>query len=187
VPLRKHLGWIGFLLIVQLCGSGGFTLAQAEEKWGPFRGRIVDVETRQGIPGAVVLAIWLEKVPTPIEMHTRFYDAREVVSGPDGSFEIPRRPPPFFTFRILEPEFKVFAPGYAEDRWVVTPSTGQALVDPTVIEMRRLKTREELRQKSRSRPYGVPDERMPEFIRAINIERKMLGMDPIGPTGGSTQ
>jgi len=178
VPLRKHLGWIGFLLIVQLCGSGGFTLAQAEEKWGPFRGRIVDVETRQGIPGAVVLAIWLEKVPTPIEMHTRFYDAREVVSGPDGSFEIPRRPPPFFTFRILEPEFKVFAPGYAEDRWVVTPSTGQALVDPTVIEMRRLKTREErLTALSRASPLAsVPPEKMCLYIQAQNREARNLGL-----------
>jgi hypothetical protein len=68
--------------------------AAAEEKWGPFRGKIVDMETGQGIPGAVVLAIWLEKVPTPIEMHTRFYDAREVVSGPDGSFEILVERPP---------------------------------------------------------------------------------------------
>ena len=118
-------------------------------------------------------------------MHTRFYDAREVLTGPDGTFEIPRRPPPFFTFRILEPEFKVFAPGYAETRWVVSPPTGELLIDPTVIEMRRLKTREELRQKSRARPSQVPDDRMPELIRAINIERKMLGMDLIGPSGGT--
>jgi hypothetical protein len=137
----------------------------------------VDVETRQGIPGAVVLAIWLEKVPTPIEMHTRFYDAREVVSGPDGSFEIPRRPPPFFTFRILEPEFKVFAPGYAEDRWVVTPSTGQALVDPTVIEMRRLKTRDErLDVLRRADGTDVPPEKRCLLTKAVNNERKHLGL-----------
>jgi hypothetical protein len=183
---RWYDGAVG-LILVALLWSGGLAPADAEEKWGPFRGRMVDVETGQGIPGAVVLAIWLEKVPTPIETHTRFYDAREVLTGPDGTFEIPRRPPPFFTFRILEPTFKVFAPGYAEDRWVVTPSTGQALVDPTVIEMRRLRTREELRQKSRSRPSQVPDDHMPEFVRAINIERKMLGMDPVGPSGGQVR
>ena len=170
-----------------LCASGGVTSAQAVEKWGPFRGKVVDVETGHGIPGAVVLAIWIELWNSPIKTHTRFYDAREALSGPDGSFEIPRRPPPFFTFHIPEPKFKVFAPGYAEDRWVITPPTGQALVNTTVIEMRRLKTREELRQKSRGYPSEVPEDRMPEFIRAINVERKMLGMDPIGRSGGPTQ
>ncbi len=176
---RWYGGAVGLILIA-LLWIGGLAPAAAEEKWGPFRGRMVDVETGQGIPGAVVLAIWLEKVPTPIEMHTRFYDAREVLTGPDGTFEIPRRSPPFFTFRILEPTFKVFAPGYAEDRWVVTPPTGQALVDPTTIEMRRLRTREDLLKKSRGYPSEVPEDRMPELIRAINIERKMLGLDPIG-------
>jgi hypothetical protein len=139
----------------------------------------VDVETRQGIPGAVVLAIWLETVPTPIEMHTRFYDAREVLTSPDGSFEVPRRPPPFFTFRILEPTFKVFAPGFAEDRWVVTPSTGQALVDPTVIEMRRLKTKEErLRNLDFAYRPSVPEDKQILYREAIRRERKSLGLDP---------
>jgi hypothetical protein len=174
---RWYGGAVGLILIA-LLWSGGLAPAAAEEKWGPFRGRMVDVETGQGIPGAVVLAIWLEKVPTPIEMHTRFYDAREVLTGPDGSFEIPRRPPPFFTFRILEPTFKVFAPGYAEDRWVVTPPTGQALVDPTVIEMRRLRTREErLNALSRaSPPTSVPLEKMCLYIQAQNREARNLSI-----------
>lgn len=180
---RVHIGGIGILVLALLWGSGWPTTSTALEKWGPFRGRVVDAETGQGLPGAVILAIWLEKVYTPIETHTRFYDAKEVLTSLDGHFEVPRLPPPFFTFRILEPEFKVFAPGYAEHRWVVTPSTGQALVDPTVIEMRRLKTREELRQKSRGYPSQVPEERMPELLRAINVERKMLGMDSTGPNG----
>lgn len=173
--MRWYGGALG-LILMALLWSGGLAPAAAEEKWGPFRGKIVDVETGQGIPGAVVLAIWLEKVPTPIEMHTRFYDAREVVSGPDGRFEIPRRVPPFFTFRILEPTFKVFAPGYAEDRWAVTPSTGQALVDPTVIQMRRLKTREErLERLSFASQPSVPLEKRCLYTRALNQERRNLG------------
>jgi len=173
---RWYDGAVG-LILVALLWSGGLAPADAEEKWGPFRGRMVDVETGQGIPGAVVLAIWLEKVPTPIETHTRFYDAREVLTGPDGTFEIPRRPPPFFTFRILEPTFKVFAPGYAEDRWVVTPSTGQALVDPTVIEMRRIKTREErLDALDRADSTSVPESKKCLLTKAINRERKNLGL-----------
>ena len=161
--------------------------APAEEKWGPFRGRVVDVETGQGIGQAVILAIWLEKWSSPIEIRTGFYDAKETLTRSDGTFEIPRLSPPFFRFRIMAPTFEVFAPGYAEQRWVITPPTGEPLIAPTVIEMRRLKTREELRQKSRGYPSQVPEERIPEFLRAINIERSMLGMDPIGQGGRPKQ
>ena len=157
--------------------------APAEEKWGPFRGRVVDVETGQGIAEAVILAIWLETWSSPIEIRTGFYDAKEVLTRPDGTFEIPRLSPPFFRFRIMEPEFRVFAPGYAEQHRVITPATGEPFVSPTVIEMRKLKTREELLKKSRGYPSQVPEERIPELLRAINIERSMLGMDPIGQGG----
>jgi len=171
--------WWVVLLLLLLLGLGG--PAAAEEKWGPFRGKIVDAETGQPIPGAVVLMIWYKLVYAVVQTNMEFYDAREAVSGPDGTFEIPRLSPPFFSFRIYRPSWTLFASGYEVQRVVVTPPTGQALVDPTVIEMRRLKTREELVQKSRARPGEVPDDRIPEFIRAINIERKMLGWDPIGP------
>ena len=103
---------LGALLLLLLLTGG----APAEEKWGPFRGRVVDVETGQGIAEAVILAIWLETWSSPIETHTRFYDAKEALTRPDGTFEIPRLTPPFFRFRIMEPEFRVFAPGYADAR-----------------------------------------------------------------------
>jgi len=179
---RARMRWLG-LALVAVVVSGCATSASAVEKWGPFKGKVVDVETGQPIVGAVVLAIWIELVDALIQTNTRFYDAREAVTGPDGLLEIPRLKPPFFTFRIPEPEFKILAPGYAEHRWVVTPPTGQALVDPTVIEMQRLRTRQELLEKSRGYPSYVPEERMPEFIRAINVERGMLGLKPIGKTG----
>lgn len=177
--VREVTGWVGSLLALLLWMTGCVAPATAEEKWGPFRGKIVDMETGQGIPNAVVLAIWLELVYTPIQTNTKFYDAREVVTGPEGTFEVPRLKPPFFTFRITEPEFKVFAPGYAQHRWVVTPPTGEALIDPTVIEMRRLKTREERLQYLRFATLpSVPAEKRSLYTQALIKERKNLGLDP---------
>ncbi len=185
---RWHCASIGLLILALLCGSGGLTPARAEEKWGPFRGKIVDAESGKPIAGAVVLMIWLKLVYAFVQTNTEFYDAREAVTGPDGAFEIPRLDPPFFRFRIITYGPKVFAPSYAEHRWVVTPPTGQALIDPTVIEMRRLKTREEILQKSHFYPPSqVPEDRMPEYIRAINKEREMLGLKPIGQPGGQAK
>ena len=117
--------------------------ADAGEKWGPFRGRLVDVETGQGIAGGVVLAVWDRAYPTLAGTATEFHEAREVVSTADGLFEMPRLDPPFFSLNVRAPSFTIFAPGYAAVRWVVTPADGVPLVDPTVIEMRALRTREE--------------------------------------------
>lgn len=169
---------IGILLSLAACG-----LAQALEKWGPFRGQIVDAETSEPIAGAVVLVIWWEAVPTPVQTNQKFYDAKEAVTDAEGRFEVPRLTPPFFTFRIFPPQITYFAPGYAPQAKAVTPPDGQPFVDPTVVKMRRLKTREELWQKSRSRPAGVPLEKMTELTKAINVERRMLGLEPlpIGP------
>lgn len=173
-----HIWMLALLLTALLCGSGGLAPAAAEERWGPFRGKIVDAETGQPIQGAVVLMIWLRLVDVLIETKTEFYDAREAVTGPDGTFEIPRLTPPFFRFRIITYGPKVFAPGYAEERWVVTPPTGEALVDPTVVEMRRLKTREErLNALSRASPLtSVPLEKMCLYIQAQNREARNLGL-----------
>lgn len=176
-PLALVVGVLGIL-----CSSGG----EAAEKWGPFRGQIVDVETGQPIAGAVVLVVWYEAVPTPVQTNQKFFDAREVVTGPDGRFEVPRRSPPFFAFRIFDPHVIYFAPGYGPDKEVVTPPGGQIFVDPTVVFLRPLKTREALLKKSRSWPVEVPLEKMTEFMKAINRESEMLGLGsiPIVPEGG---
>ena len=170
-------GWLG-LVLVALLWSGSVVPATAEEKWGPFRGRVVDAETGQPIQGAVALMTWLKLVYAVIQTNTEFYDAREAVSGPDGTFEIPRLTPPFFRFNIITYGPKIFAPGYAEHRWVVTPPTGEALVDPTVVEMQPLKTREErLNALSRASPLtSVPLEKMCLYIQAQNREARNLGL-----------
>jgi hypothetical protein len=156
--------------------------ADAAETWGPFRGRLVDVETGEPIAGAAVLVVWYEMIPSPVQTNQRFYDAREAVTDADGGFEIPRRSPPFFTFRVRLAGVTYFAPGYVAHSEVVTPPGGQRFVDPTVVRMRRLKTREELREKSRSRPSLVPDEKMPGFLKAIEREDTMIYLRPSAPS-----
>ncbi len=153
---------------------------EALERWGPFRGQIVDAETGQPIPDAAVLVVWWEADPTPVQTRQKFYDAREAVSGPDGRFEVPALTPPFFSFLIFDPKISYFAPGYVSQAVVVEPSDGQAFVASTVVQMRQLKTRTELFQKSRGFPSQIPLEKIPHFLKAINAERRMLGLRPEG-------
>lgn len=149
----------------------------ALEKWGPFRGRVVDVETGEPLKDVAVLVVWWKDQPNPVHWTRGFYEAKEAVTDADGRFEVPRLTPPFFTFLIRPGQVIFFAPGYVEQGRVVTPPDGQPFVDPTVVQMRRLKTRAELLQKSRGQPGGIPHEKMVEFLKAIKVERKMLGLD----------
>ncbi len=165
---------LGVLLGLAAGGSVG-----AVEKWGPFRGQLVDAETGQGLAGAAILVVWWREVPNPVHPTQEFYEAREAVTDAEGRFEVPRLSPPVFSAFIRPGQVIYFAPGYRPLREVVTPPDGQPFVAPTVVEMRRLKTREELLAKRRSRPALVPPERMRHLIRAVNVERAMLGLGPV--------
>jgi len=172
---RSRLVLAGLLLLGSLAACA---TAEAWEQWGPFRGQFVDAETAQPIPGAVVLVVWWKEVGL-FQSHRQFYDAREAASDAEGRFEVPRLAPPFFTFGIQRRQMLFFAPGYKYDSLSVTPPGGVEFVDPTVLKMRRIQTREELLKRSRGYPSQIPEERMREFLNALNTEYRMLGLEPI--------
>lgn len=145
------------------------------EQWGPFRGQIVDVETGQPIEGAAALAVWWVDIPMLVQSVESFYDAREAVTNAEGRFEVPGRWPAIFWLFIPKPGVMYFAPGYVIHDAVVPE--GQSWAEHIVVEMRKLKTREELLKKNRGQPARVPKEKMVEFLGAIKVERKMLGLD----------
>ncbi len=130
---------IGLSMSALLLVVGGLASeASALEKWGPFRGQLVDVETGQPIAGAAVLVIWWKGILNPVQGAEKFYDAREAVSDAEGRFEVPRLRPPFFRLGILPPRLTYFAPGYKPVAEVVTPPDGELFVAPTVRPCRRL-------------------------------------------------
>lgn len=174
---RKLLNGIWLLGVVT---AVAFTSeAGAREKWGPFRGRVVDLETGQPIAGAVILVVWWEAVFSPLGHPTeKFYDAREAVTDAEGRFEVPRLSVPFWELGIQAPQITIFAPGYVWQATLVTPPDGQEFVDPTVVEMRRLRTREERIHNLYRYPPSIPDYKMLRLLEAISKERVSLGLKP---------
>ncbi len=55
---------------------------------GPYKGRVVDADTRQPIEGVVVLGVWYKEIATPAGGVGSYYDATETVSDKNGEFEI---------------------------------------------------------------------------------------------------
>jgi hypothetical protein len=180
-PPRVVAVLFGFLV------AGVVTLGHASEKWGPFRGQLVDQATGKGIPGAAIIAIWWKNEPNPIQMNRSFFDAIEAVTDAEGRFEIARHPhPPFFDFLILPVEITYFAPGYLPVRKEVTPPDGQPFVASTVVLLKRFDLSDpidKLLVSIRGRPDGVPLRKLKEFTRAVNVERAMRGFQPLPVPG----
>lgn len=160
---------------------------------GPWEGRIIDIETKEPLEGAVVLAVWLRAYRTPAGDNTYFYEAKEVLTDKEGRYEIPSYRPinllPIVSY-IREPEFIVFKPGYLSidirldenvtDKTVDLPEKGKTFrLAPGIIELPRLKTREE-RTRSLNSVEGFPIDDAPSYkikklLELIDIENKNLG------------
>lgn len=178
---------VTILLTLSLVGG-----ASTGEAAGPWKAQVVDAETGQPLESVIVLAYWLRMTRGPGGPSPSFYDAEEVVTGPNGRFTIASR----WTFTlnpftyIDEPEFKIFKPGYGA--WVIRGWTGERpkewedltvgeilAREGIVIELPRLKTRGE-RLKFHDtfiRPTGlVPLERMRHLNDAWAEDRRYLGL-----------
>lgn len=56
---------------------------------GPWRGKVIDAETKQPIEGAVVALVWNRVYDCGVGRYPYFQEAREVLTDKTGSFEIP--------------------------------------------------------------------------------------------------
>ena len=195
--MRRLRGWLvlvpASVLIVGLFGS-----LRGAEGAGPWRAQIVDAETGQPLEGVVVVAWWLKYIGGPGGSEARYYAAEEVVTGPDGRFEIPAKIAfnwlPIIT-EIRGPEFRVFKPGYDHARTLrpELTSRGEALgdadlftLDGVVIALQPLKTREDRLKFYRGLsppPPPIPSDRRRRFDEAIDVERKYLGFGPLRREG----
>lgn len=145
---------------------------------GPYRGRVVDAETKAPIAGAVVLAEWVRDKEELLRTHMVFYDARELITDANGEWvmhaeDIERRAPP----DTLKPSFRIFYPGYGtfpeKAKWPGIFGTG------VTVELPQMKTREERLRVLDGVPEGfTPYERRPNWMRLMNVERLNLGLKP---------
>jgi hypothetical protein len=161
---------------------------------GPYRGKVVDLETGEPIEGAVVAAVWT--------LTHRFCDAKETVTDKNGEFILPKGWCfSFWPFTEIDyPEVVVFKPGYLgyeplgstfEEKKARMPGfTGhefQNKKEYNIIRLGRPKTRME-RELTQSHAQIFTDEcydKLPILLKMINEERRNLGLDETGrPASG---
>ncbi|MFQ5658011.1 MAG: hypothetical protein ACE5G5_10750 [Candidatus Methylomirabilales bacterium] len=180
---RKHRFALILVLVLLAIGVGMTKMGWLLYTGGPYRGQLLDAETRQPLEGAVVLFYWERDVYGGAGGPVAFFlKAKEVLTDKEGRFHIP-----WFIGTslnplsvVLKPKSIFFYPGYGSEIVEVTPPDGEPFKDPSVVPMRKLRTRKErIRVVGGLLPGGVPDQAMPNLIRLINVESAALGISPI--------
>jgi hypothetical protein len=183
-------------LAVVLVALASCPLAARAE--GPWRGQVIDKDTQQPVPGAVVVGIWTRLSPGMVHPVTEFDDVAETVTDDRGRFVIPARSMTTTRplTRILGPRLVIFKAGYGRwqfrglellataDAYVVREATEKAWKsleeEGAVIELPRLKTvQERMDWTGQVRPSYVPDERIPLFFEALDAESVALGLGSV--------
>lgn len=150
---------------------------------GPYRGRVIDAETKQHIAGAGVVAIWALMKSEFSSMIMAFYDAREAVTDSNGEFvlyaeDIENAALP----QTLRPTFIIFSPGYGSfpGSQIAPQGSVGAIFEQagTTVELHRLKTLAERLRIIGGLLPAVPEEKIPNLLRLIDIERANLKLRP---------
>jgi hypothetical protein len=108
---------ISILAMVLIAPPASHAYDWAHPGEGPWRGQVVDRQTRQPLDGVVVVAVWDKRYGSVGGWAGGGYFAsEEVVTGLDGRFTIQSlKKIPFDPFAIIKgPEFYVFKGGYGE-------------------------------------------------------------------------
>ena len=188
--VRAVVASMGVLVI---CASAW---AQMPEGWDrllgpnrgrPYRGLILDSETKAPLAGAVVVAMWVRERVYPFQVNTEHYAVRETVTDAEGRFvmevkdieEVAPR-------RTRKPEFLVFLPGYGTYPYGYTAPKGFLAElfegSGTTIELPRLAgRRQRLDSLSTADPHrfsDTPHKDLPRLMKAVDAERIALGLRP---------
>ena len=165
---------------------------------GPWKGKIIDIETKEPLEGAVVLPVWERVYMTPAGASSYFYEAKETLTDKEGRFEIPSYTPinlvPIISY-MRGPLFTIFKPGYGSltmvlDKYLkgVTAevyemelSEKKYRLSTGLIELPPLKTREERRMVGVS-PIGDKKDwkKQKQFIKLLREEWEYLTGKPAG-------
>ncbi|MGA2193311.1 MAG: carboxypeptidase-like regulatory domain-containing protein [Nitrospirota bacterium] len=146
---------------------------------GPWRGRVIDSETKGPIEGAAVVAVWYGSRLTLDEGSMQYFsDARETVTDKDGRFELPayKYNP---TFQSKNPKFTIFKPGYGA--FPLKSATPEGLdseyftTGGGLVELPKLKTRKERLDTLVHLGY-FNFMKTPNLFRYREIESKDLGL-----------
>ena len=165
-------------------GCGGIFFPLPYRSLAPFKGKVVDADTKEPIEGAVVLAAYYFTSYGIAGSNSSVEDVQETMADRNGEFELPRTRRWFVLHRgYPEGTLEIFKPGYATLLHKQSKAVGDNKSWPTpdkyiVYELPKLKTDAERKENVLSTHIfdEIPFKKRKLYIQALNEERKKLGM-----------
>lgn len=169
---------------------------------GPWEGRIIDIETKELLEGAVVVAVWHRAWRTPAGDNPYVYKVKEVLTDKEGRFYISSYTPinilPLVSY-MKGPYFIIYKPGYLSiewhhERYFLNGSTEKVTelpgyppfqervfkIAPNLVELPPLKSKEERLRAIPGGPGDASSKDLPLLYKAINEENKRFGLGEVG-------
>jgi len=154
---------------------------------GPYRGQVLDAQTKAPLAGAVVVALWWRDRVYALQTNSEHYAVREVITDSEGHFAMEVRDiEEGAPRRTRKPEFLVFVPGYGAFPHRNTSPKGFIAElfygAGGTVELPRLASREErLENLSSADPHRfseTPHKDLPWLVKAVDEERVAVGLRP---------
>ncbi|TAN42407.1 MAG: hypothetical protein EPN25_02925 [Nitrospirae bacterium] len=155
---------------------------------GPYKGRVIDSETKQPLEGVVVLGVWYKELPGPGGSTGTYFDAQETVTDKKGDFELKGQGLQILS-TVSMMHVLIFKAGYkyvGSGMWVSLKVDGGLMEkkadwegDRAIIPLRKLTRDERRRNTPPSPPNEVHKEKIKSILSEINKDRIELGFDPI--------
>jgi hypothetical protein len=172
------------LLVIDLFFCGLFS-PLPYRSLAPFKGKVVDAETKQPIAGAVVLAVYESTAYTLAGDVGVIVDGRETLTDENGEFRLPRKRR-WLVLRRGYPEgqLTIFKPGYGAFPWHErTTAVGENKAWPSpgkhiLYELPKLHTITDRRDNVRfiNRYNEIPHTQKQIYWDQVNNERKYVGL-----------
>ena len=188
----RHWVLIAILAVFGGCNLYGFLSGLRTDV---YHGQVVDEETGAPLAGTVVAVIWGNSSYLGPEAGPReFLNAQETVTDSKGDFTLTvsagfnRQ---LFTL-VSDPWIVMYQPGYEPLVKDYFQRRGFETVDALVaalksgmtVKLRKLRKEEIYKYADTGRvvwPVDTPLERIPNLMRAINLQRKVAGFPPLIP------
>lgn len=172
--MRRMIGVGLVVLIAGLAGCAGHLLYPS----GPFRGRVVDAETKQPLAGAAVVVVWWWDGPGLGHSTEGVHDAVEVVTDADGVFTIPQKTHVAFFAEVTRLYIVIYYPGFKDFEGQKGFELSDA--DPSRVKVVELVRPPKAERKRFARipiaAADVPKEKIPNLTSLVEQEEKALGL-----------
>lgn len=174
--MKIHIVLLSMIIVLTMTASGCYA-------HGPWRGKVIDVETKEPIVGAAVVAGWDKEKAGPAGRLSDFYHTEETKTDKDGNFEIPSLYATSMPLlrEIKGPYFVIYKPGYMSyPGFPANPKDRipKDFIKGTVIELLKAKTEKDRLDSARSADtyiiMNTPREKIQYFLNLYDKEMDSL-------------